>query len=82
MFEVWMYSGNRNGHIKGYQKYKCKNCGCQYTKTTPRRKPENDKITALIRFLSGLSMRATGKIVRVSAQSVMKWIRQIYSREA
>ena len=71
MFEVWMYSGNKNGHIKGYQTYKCKNCGCQYTITTPRGKPEKDKILALILFLSGLSMRATGKIVGVSERDAV-----------
>ena len=80
MFKVWMYSGNKNGHIKGYQKYKCKNCGCQYTKTTPRRKPEKDKILALILFLSGLSMRAAGKIVGVTTQSVMRRTRKMHDR--
>ena len=52
--------------MEGYWRYKCKNCGHQYTKTTPRGKPEKDKILALILFLSGLSMRATGKIVGIA----------------
>ena len=49
------------GHMKGYQRYRCKNCGYQFTKTTPRGRPEKDKILALILYLSGLSMNATGK---------------------
>ena len=73
-------AAHKNGHMKGYQRYKCKNCGCQYTKTTPRGKPEKDKILALILFLSGLSMRATGKIVVVTTQSVMRWIRQMHDK--
>ena len=64
------------GHMKGYQRYRCKNCGYQFTKTTPRGKPEKDKILALILYLSGLSMSATGRILGVIAQSVMRWIRR------
>ena len=67
------------GHMKGYQRYRYKNCGHQYT-TTPRGKPEKDKILALILYLSGLSMKATGKILGVTAQSVMRWIRKMYDR--
>ena len=66
--------------MKGNQRYKCKNCGYQCTKTTPRGKPEEDKILALILFLSGLSMRATAKIVGVTTQSVMRWIRQMHNK--
>ena len=47
---------------------------------TPRGKPEKDKILALILFLSGLSMSATAKIVGVTTQSVMRWIRTMYDR--
>ena len=67
--------------MKGRQRYKCKNCGYQYTKTTPRDKPETDKILALILLLSGLSMRAIGKIVwGGTTQSVMRWIRQMHNK--
>ena len=47
---------------------------------TPRGKPEKDKILALILFLSGLSMSATAKIVGVTTQSVMRWIRTMCDR--
>ena len=49
-------------------------------KTTPRGKPEKDKILALILFLSGLSMSATDKIVGITAQSVMRWIRKMHAQ--
>lgn len=68
------------GHMKGYQRYRCKNCGYQFTKTTPRGKWEKDKILALILYLSGLSMSATGRILGVTAQSVMRWIRKMYDK--
>ena len=69
-------AAHKSGHVNGVQRYKCKNCGHQYTKTTPQGKPKKDKILALILYLSGLSMNATAKIVGVTAQSVMRWIRQ------
>lgn len=68
------------GHMKEYQRYRCKNCGYQFTKTTPRGKPEKDKILALILYLSGLSLSAIGRILGVTAQSVMRWIRKMYDR--
>ena len=68
------------GQMKGHQRYRCKNCGYQYTKTTPRGKPEKDKILALILYLSGLSMNATAKILGVTAQSVMRWIRKMHNK--
>ncbi len=66
----------KSGHVNGLQRYKCKNCGHQYTKTTPQGKPKKDKILAQILWLSGLSMNVTAKIVGVTAQSVMRWVRQ------
>ena len=68
------------GKMKGDQRYRCKNCGYQYTKTTPRGKPEKDKILALILYLSGLSMNMIAKILNVTAQSVMRWIRKMYDK--
>ena len=68
---------HKSGHIHGKQRYKCKQCGHQYTKTTPQGKPEKDKIIAV---LSGLSMNATAKIIGVSAQTVMCWIRKMYEK--
>ena len=67
--------------MKGRQRYKYKNCGYQYTKATPRGKPERDKILALILFLSGLSMKATGKIVGDTTQSMMRWIRRMHNKK-
>ena len=71
---------HKSGHIHGKQRYKCKQCGHQYTKTTPQGKPEKDKIIALVLVLSGLSMNATAKIIGVSAQTVMRWIRKMYEK--
>ena len=71
---------HKSGHIHGKQRYKCKQCGHQYTKTTPQGKPERDKIISLVLVLSRLSMNATAKIIGVSTQTVMRWIRKMYDK--
>ena len=70
----------KNGFMAGAQRYKCKQCGFQFTRETPHGKPMKDKILALILYLSGLSMNAVGKILGVSSQSVMRWIRMFYDK--
>ena len=65
----------KNGFMAGSQRYKCKKCGFQFTRDTPHGKPMKDKILALVLYLSGLSMNVIGKILGVTAQSVMRWIK-------
>lgn len=72
----------KNGFMAGAQRYKCKMCGFQFTRETPHGKPMRDKILALILYLSGLSMSAIGKIIGVSGQSVMRWIRMFAEKFA
>jgi transposase len=68
--------------MKGLQRYKCKQCSYQFTQEAPRGKPFKDKILALTLYLSGLSMNMTGKIVGVSAQTIMRWIKVFYVKYA
>ena len=70
----------KNGFVAGVQRYKCKECGFQFTRETPHGKPMKDKILALVLYLSGLSMTMIGKIIGVSTQSVMRWIKMFYDK--
>jgi hypothetical protein len=72
----------KNGFMAGVQRYKCKNCSFQFTRETTHGKPVKDKILALILYLSGLSMNMTAKIIGVSAQTIMRWIRLFYDKFA
>lgn len=72
----------KNGYLHNSQRYKCKNCGYQFTKMTHRGKPEKDKIMALILYLSGMSMTMTARILGVSTQSIMRWIKLGYKKYA
>jgi transposase-like protein len=66
----------KSGIIKGIQRYKCKECGRNYTvelKLTA--KPKSMKKQALHLYLEGLGFRFIGRLLGVSNVSVLNWIR-------
>ena len=64
-----------NGFAAGKPKRLCRPCGYQFTRTTPRGKPLTMKVHAVLLYLSGISMNRIAFLLRVSAQSVLNWIR-------
>jgi insertion element IS1 protein InsB len=64
-----------SGSVAGKPNKRCKRCGFQVTRTTPRGKPLTTKINAVLFYLSGISMHRIAFLLRVSAQSVLTWIR-------
>ena len=67
----------KNGFMKGLQRYRCRACGLNFTDTPPRGMPLAMKVTAVLLYLSGLSMNRTAKLLGVSTPSVMAWIEQL-----
>ena len=65
----------RSGYACGRQRWRCKGCGRQFTRTTPRGKSAAMKAAAVELYCTGLSLSAVGKRLGVSAQSVMRWVR-------
>jgi transposase len=65
----------KSGHACGRQRWKCKGCGRQFTRTEPRGKPAEVKGRAIELYCLGLSMNAAAKRVGVSAQSMLRWVR-------
>jgi len=66
----------KNGFMKGLQRYRCKACGLNFTETPPRGTPLHIRLTAVLLYVSGLSMNRTAKLLGVSTPSVMTWIEQ------
>ena len=64
-----------NGSATGKPKKLCRHCGSQFTRPTPRGKPLAMKVHAVLLYLSGLSMHRIACLLRVSAQSVLNWLR-------
>src|SRR5512139_148996 len=64
----------KNGLMGGKQRYRCKACGLNFTDSLPRGLPLALKATAVLLYISGLSMNRTAKLVGVSTPSVQAWI--------
>ncbi len=61
------------GTARGRQRFKCAECGCQFTRETSRVRSLDEKWLAMTLLVSGLSMTAVAKALGVSAQSVARW---------
>ena len=68
---------SKNGLVRGHQRYRCKSCGYNFTDTPPRGYPLEQKILAVMLYLSGLSMNRTAKLLGVSTPTVMEWIERL-----
>jgi transposase len=66
----------KNGFMRGKQRYRCRACGLNCTATPPRGKPLALKVTAVLLYVSGLSMNRTAKLLGVSTPTVQAWIEQ------
>jgi insertion element IS1 protein InsB len=66
-----------NGSVAGKPKNLCRQCGDQLTRTTPRGKPLVMNVHAVLLCLSGVAMHRIAFLLRVSAQSVLNWLRTL-----
>jgi transposase-like protein len=77
----WEHS--KNGFAKGLQRYKCKNCGYNYTvERKSDVKPEKIRRLALHLYLEGLGFRSIGRVLSklldglVSYGTVYSWVKK------
>ena len=66
----------KNGLARGKQRYRCRGCGLNFTDTPPRGMPLAMKATAVLLYVSGLSMNRIAKLLGVSAPTIQAWIEQ------
>lgn len=66
----------KSGFIKGQQRYKCKDCCYQFVPTRHHGRSEQEKLTAVLLYISGLSLRTIGRLLKVSNVSVLNWVRK------
>lgn len=69
----------KNGFVGGLQRYKCKKCGYQYTKTKPHGHSDREKRTAVVLYASGMSMSVIARLIGVSVQTVSRWMKTFYT---
>jgi len=66
----------KSGFVNGKQRYKCKECSCNFTveiKSTAKSKSK--KKDALYLYLEGLGFRSIGRYLNVSHVAVYNWIK-------
>jgi len=73
-------NGVINGVINGIQRFKCKDCRCNFRNVDGRQKPQNElkKVLAVLLYSCGkTSFCRIAKLLGVSDVCVLKWIRQV-----
>lgn len=63
------------GSVKGKRRHRCKTCRYYFTRNSLPGRPLEQKLLAVQLYLKGLSFRAIGQLLGVSATAVLKWIR-------
>ena len=64
------------GHIRGFQRYKCRECGCQFTATKARGVyPALRELGIILYAHFDVSMRGIALLSKVSTVAVLKWVR-------
>ena len=65
----------KSGFMKGKQRYKCKDCGCNFTQSYSQHYSFKVKLQAVKLYLEGSGFRSIGRILNVSNVTVLNWIR-------
>ena len=67
----------KNGTSRhGHQRYRCKGCGATFGELDRRRVDDSLKEQALRQYAEGVGQRATERLLGVSHNSVMNWVKQ------
>lgn len=70
----------KNGKMNGKQRYKCKCCGCNFTKTDTYHTPLELRRKCLSLYLEGVGFRGISRLTGVSHVTVMKWVKKLGQR--
>ena len=63
-------------HIKGEDRVrkKCKKCGYQFTKETPKAYPNEKKLQAIELLKEGMSYRGVSRTLNTSMETIRRWV--------
>ena len=71
----------KNGFMKGSQRYKCKECGCNYTVDySIVAEKEKKRRFGLSLYLEGLGFHSIGRLLNVTHAAAMNWIKTNFIR--
>lgn len=64
----------KSGHVLGKQRWWCRACRYQFTKTSAPDTPNTVKRAAVSLYGHGLSFRTTARLLGTTAQTVLRWV--------
>jgi transposase len=67
----------KNGTMRQKQRYKCKQCGCNYTRSTTHRIPLETRVKAIKLYLEGVGFRGIERLTHIHHTTVMKWVKNL-----
>lgn len=67
----------KNGYVSDKQRFQCKKCSYQFTRTEPRGKSSYTKAMATILYTMGFSRASIAGFFVVSTQSVYQWTQNL-----
>lgn len=67
----------KNGKMQGKQRYKCKDCGCNYTQSSSYRTPREVRVECIKLYLEGVGFRGIARLTGVSHVIVQHWVKQL-----
>ena len=67
----------KNGTMNQKQRYKCKQCGCNYTQFSLKRIPLEKRVEAIKLYLEGVGFRGIERLTGVCHNTVIGWVKNL-----
>ncbi|MDR2437492.1 MAG: hypothetical protein LBD17_05470 [Endomicrobium sp.] len=67
----------KHGILKGLQRYKCKGCGCDYTKSRKYGYSLEERKKAIKYYLEEIGFRKIERLLAISNVTVLYWVREL-----
>jgi transposase-like protein len=67
----------KNGFAREKQRYKCRDCGCNYTQSDIHRIPVERRVEAIKLYLESVGFRGIERLTGISNVTVMRWVRKL-----
>lgn len=67
----------KNGIVREKQRYKCKDCGCNYTQSSRWRISKDKQQEAINLYLEGVGFRGIERLTGISHVTVMRWVKAL-----
>ena len=75
--KCWSAVRTKNGIVRDKQRYKCKDCGCNYTYSSLSRTPIDKRVECIRLYLEGVGFRGISRLTGVAHTTVMRWVREL-----